>query len=60
MSHIFMVFQNLNKKIEWKILKIWSYSQELQILLSNATAQLLSVSQMWRFLFHLKFFEELA
>ena len=60
MSHIFMVFQNLNKKIEWKISKIWSYSQELQILLSNATAQLLSVSQMWRFLFHFKLFEELA
>ena len=47
------------KKSNEKFYKVLSYSQELQILRPNATSQLLSVSQMWRFLVQLKFFEEL-
>ena len=54
-----MVFRNWIKNSNEKFYKIFIYSQELQILLLNATAILISVSQMWRFLVHFNFFEEL-
>ena len=57
MSEVFMVLNIWIEKSNEKLYLIWTYSQELQILRPNATAQLLSISQKWRFLVHIKFFE---
>ena len=58
MSEIFMILNIWIEKSNEKFYIIWTYSQELQILRPNATAQLLSFSEMWRFLVHIKFFEK--
>ena len=65
----FYGFNFFSSKLELKsFLKFWNiylcswvlyeYSQELQILHTNAPAQMLWVFKMWRFLFHFKVFKE--
>ena len=58
MSQMLMVFSKFELKIEWKILQNLKLLSGVAILASKCDCSI--ASQMWRFLFHFNFFEELV